>query len=134
IANRLAGLFIERTSSIRGERVQQEDKFLDAEVERLRRELSAQEEGVKTYKQNGAQELPERLANNLRLIEDLRQQIQSKTDQISEGQARRSAVMEEMQALERQGALEAEPAEKTATDTAIEELRLKLTQLKARYT
>ena len=134
VTNRLAELFIERTSHLRGERVEQTGNFLDAEVQRLQGELSAQEEGLKAYKQSVAHELPERLATNLKLLENLQQQVRSKTDQITEAQARRLAVMEEMKALEKQGALEAEPRERTPAEANLEDLRLKLRQLKARYT
>lgn len=134
VTNRLAELFIERTSDLRGQRVEQVDSFLDAEVERLQRQLSEQEGSLKAYKQSVARELPERLATNLKLLEDLQQQVRSKTDQITEGQARRLAVIAEMKALEKQGALELEPREDNPAQTNLEELRLKLRQLKARYT
>lgn len=133
VTNRLAELFIERTSNLRGERVEQTDNFLDAEMGRLQRQLSEQEESVRIYKQSVVHELPERLATNLKLLENMQQQARSKTDQITESQARRLAVIEEMKALEKQGALEAEPREKTAAETNLEALRLKLRQLKARY-
>lgn len=134
VANRLAELFIERTSDLKGQHVEQVDHFLDAEVDRLRRQLAGQEEGLKAYKQSVATLLPERLAGNLKLLESAQQQIQSKTDQITEGQARRSAVIEELKTLEKQGVLEPEPRAKTTAETNLEELRLKLRQLKARYT
>jgi len=134
VTNRLAERFIERTSDLRGERVLQTDSFLDAEVERLQGELRDQEDRLKTYKQSVAHELPERLATNLKLREDLQQQVRTKTDQIAEGQARRLAVIEEMKALERQGALEAEPRERTPAEANLEDLRAKLRQLKTRYT
>ena len=134
VTNRLAERFIERTSDLRGARVVQTDSFLDAEVERLQGELRDQEEKLKTYKQSVAHELPERLATNLKLREDLQQQVRTKTDQIAEGQARRLAAMEEMKALERRGALEAEPRERTPAEANLEDLRAKLRQLKTRYT
>lgn len=134
VTNRLAELFVERTSDLRGERVEQADGFLDGEVERLQAELREQEEGLKAYRQSVAQLLPERLAGNLKVLENLQQQMRSKTDQIIEGQARRLAVMDEMKALEQRGALEAAPRERTAADVSLDELRLKLRQLKARYT
>src|SRR5450759_4421785 len=65
VANRLAELFIERTSDLRGKRVEQTDSFLDTEVERLQRELRDQEERLKAYKQSVTHELPERLATTL---------------------------------------------------------------------
>jgi polysaccharide chain length determinant protein (PEP-CTERM system associated) len=132
--NRLAELFIERTSDLRGERAEQADSFLDAEVDRLQRQLREQEDSLKGYKESVAHALPERLATNLKLLEDLQQQVRSKTDQITEGQARRLAAIEEMKALEKQGALEAEPRERTPAQAHLEDLRLKLSQLKLQYT
>lgn len=134
LTNRLAELFVERTSDLRGERVEQADGFLDAEVARLQAELRQQEEGLKAYRQSVAQLLPERLAANLKLLENLQQQMRSKTDQIIEGQARRVAVIDEMKALEQRGALEAAPRERTAAEVRLDEQRLKLRQLRARYT
>ena len=134
VTNRLAGLFIARTSDLRGERVEQADSFLDSEVDRLQRQLSEQEEGLKAYRQSMAQVLPERLATNLKLLENLQQEVRSKTDQITDGQARQLAVNEEMKALEKQGVLETEQRERTPAEVNLDDLRLKLTQLKARYT
>ena len=134
VANRLATLFVDRTSDLRGQRVAQVDTFLDAEVERLRAQLRAQEEGLKTYKQSMAQDLPDRLAANLKLLDTLQQQARSKSDQITENQARRLAVADEMMALKNQGALDNRQRQKTANDTALDDVRLKLRQLKTRYT
>jgi succinoglycan biosynthesis transport protein ExoP len=133
VANRLAELFIERTADLRGQRAAQADSFLDTEVERLRNQLSEQEESLKTYKQGAVEELPERLTTNLKLFENLQQQVRAKTDQITEGQARRSAAIEEIQALEKQGTLESpeQTREKSAT---LDDLQFKLRQLKAQYT
>ncbi len=134
VANRLAGLFLERKSDLRGRLVEQEDSFLDAEVGRLQIELKEQEDKLKGYKLSGARELPERLAANLKQLETLQQQIQSKTDQITDGEARRSALTEEVKALETHGVLEAEPQAKTSTEVTLEQLRLKLNELKTKYT
>ena len=134
VANRLAALFVERTSDLHGERLAHVDSLLDAEVNRLRAQLGEQEAGLKNYRQSVAQELPDRLATNLKWLENLQQQSQTKSDQIAEAQARRLAVADEMLALERQGALEGEQRQKTANETALDDLRLKLRQLKTRYT
>jgi succinoglycan biosynthesis transport protein ExoP len=134
IANRLAGLFVARTADLRGQIVEQQDDTLNAEVDRLRNQLSAQEDGLKSYKDRVSQELPERLAANLKELENVHQQILSKTDQIAEAEARRSSIKEEMQALEKQGVLQEEPPAKTSAQVALDDLRLKLNQLKTRYT
>jgi len=134
VANRLAALFVERTSDIHGERVAQVDSLLDEEVNRLRTQLGDQEEGLKRYQQSVAQELPDRLAANLKLLENLQQQSQNKSDQIAEAQARRLAVVDEIASLTNQGALEPAQRQKTLNETTLDDLRLKLTQLKTRYT
>jgi uncharacterized protein involved in exopolysaccharide biosynthesis len=134
VTNRLAELFIERTSGLHGERVEQADSFLDAEVERLQSQVREQDESLTTYKQGMAHVLPERLATNLKLLENLQQQVRSKTDQITEAQARRLAVSEEMKSLEKQGALETGTREKTPAEVNLDDLRTKLRTLKARYT
>jgi len=133
-ANRIANLFVARLASARGEHVAKIDSVLDSEVERLRRSLDEREEGLKSYKQRKVQDLPDRVSANLKLLEDLQQQEQMKTDKVTDLQAQRMAVMEEMQALEKQGALDPEPAEKSAEDTELESLQLKLKQMQSRYT
>ena len=134
VANRLAGLFIERVSNVRGQRVVQEDSFLDAEVGRVRQQLSEQEDKLRNYKQGAAQALPERLAANLKQLETLQQEIHAKTDQMTELQARKSALTEEIKTLESQGVLEPEPATKTTAEINIEQMQLKLNELRTKYT
>ncbi len=133
IANRLAELFIQRTSNLRGERVEQTGSFLDAEVARLKTQLNEQEGSLRAYRLSMAHVLPERLATNFKVLENLQQQARNKSDQITEVQGRRLAVIEEMKALEKQGALEVEPREITPAEAHLEDSRLKLRQLKARY-
>src|SRR5258708_3315490 len=134
VANRLAGLFIEQMSDARGQRVKEEDNFLDSEVGHLRKQLSEQEGRLTAYKQSVSQELPERLVANLKQMETLQQEIHAKTDQITEGQARMSSITEEVKTLESQGVLEPEPPTKTTTETNLEQLRLKLNELRTKYT
>ncbi len=133
VANRLAELFVERTAHLHVQRDAQADSFLAAEVERLRSQLSEQDESLRAYKQGAAQDLPERLATNLKRLETLQQQVQGKTDQITESQARHSAAIEEIQVLEKQGALD-NTEQTREKSTALEDLRLKLRQLKTQYT
>ena len=136
VTNRVAQLFVEGTSNLRGQQVQQATTFLDAEVERLRKQLTDQEQREEGYKQRAADELPANVQDNLRIVGNLQAQVQNKTDRIGEDQARRAAVVEEIKALEKQGGVgnSSQTFEKSATDGTVEELRLKLAQLKARYT
>ena len=136
VTNRVAQLFVEGTSNLRGQQVQQATTFLDAEVERLRKQLTDQEQREEGYKQRAADELPANVQDNLRIVGNLQAQVQNKTDRIGEDQARRAAVVEEIKTLEKQGGVgnSSQTFEKSATDGTVEELRLKLAQLKARYT
>jgi len=134
LANRLASRFVEETSALRGKKIEQHDTALDEEVDRLRREMTAQEEGLKAYQERVSQDLPERLATNLRELETLQQQIQAKNDQITDASARRASITEELAALEKQGVLREEAPAKTQDQIAADELRLKLADLKTKYT
>ena len=134
VANRLAELFVENTSDNHEQKAEAADRFLDQEVGRLRQQLDSQEAGLKAYKQSVAQQLPDRLQTNLKLLENLRLEIQGTTDHINESQARRSAVTDELKELEKQGALVPRPVEKTSEQIALDEARSKLDELKTRYT
>lgn len=134
VANRLAELFVAHTTALRSQTVEKRDQALDDEVDRLRNQLAAQESGLEAYKEKTSQELPERMATNLRELENLQQQIQSKNDQITESTGRRSSITEELGALEKQGVLKAEPPAKTTTQIEAEQLRLKLAELRTKYT
>ncbi|HEY7333399.1 MAG TPA: AAA family ATPase [Bryobacteraceae bacterium] len=134
VTNRLAVLFVQRTSKLQVELVDKQDDVLDAEVQKTKNQLDSTEDALKQYKEREAQELPERVSSNLRQVEDLQQQIQSQTDKITDAEARRASIREELAALEKQGALQDEPPPKTAAQTALDEKRLKLSELKARYT
>ena len=136
VANRLAQLFVEGTSHLRGQQVQQATTFLDAEADRLRKQLSDQEQREKNYKQRAVDELPANLPDNLKLVENLQAQVQNKTDKIAEDQARRSALVEEIKSLEKQAGLgnPSQTTERSATAATVEDLRIKLAQLKTRYT
>jgi len=134
VANRLASKFVASVADSRGRRVQQQDTFLDGEVARLRAQLNQQEEGMKAYRQSVAQQLPEFLTANLKQLDDLQHQVQAKTDQIAELEAHRSAVTDELKALDKARVLEDEPAALTPNEIALADIRLKLKQLKTKYT
>jgi polysaccharide biosynthesis transport protein len=134
VSNRLASLFVERTSSLRGQQIEQHDNVLDQEVERTRQQLEAQESGLRSFKDRVAQVLPERLATNLKEMETRQQEIQAKSEQITEAEARRASIAEELKALEKQGILQEEPPAKTQSQIALDDQRMKLNQLRARYT
>ncbi len=134
VANSLADKFIQRTGSLRGQRAEHQDTFLDAEVARLRGQLNSQEEGLRAYRQSVAGELPEFLTANLKQLDSLQQAIQAKTDKITEAEARRATTTEELKALDKARVLEDAPAAPTPAEVTLTDLRSKLKTLRAKYT
>ncbi|MBV8846777.1 MAG: hypothetical protein JO307_28545, partial [Bryobacterales bacterium] len=133
VTNRLASIFVDRTSRLRTEIVRQEDNVLDAEVSRTRGQLANAEDALRSYKERTNKQVPERFSANVKQLEEIQTQIQSRTDKITEGEARRASIQEEMSSLEKQGVLKQEPAPKTPAQIALEDRRMKLNQLKSRY-
>src|SRR5215469_7133991 len=133
VTNRLASIFADRTSTLRTEIVRQEDSVLNAEVGRTRTQLADAEDALKNYKERTSKQVPERFTANVKQLEDVQAQIQARTDKITEADARRASIQEEMSALEKQGVLKQEPPAKTAAQIALDDKRMKLNQLKSRY-
>jgi polysaccharide chain length determinant protein (PEP-CTERM system associated) len=75
VANRLASLFIEQNLQVREQQAIGTTNFINAEAERLRKELEEQESLVTYYKVNNRFELPDQLDANLRIVEQLRDEL-----------------------------------------------------------
>src|SRR6185503_15779790 len=71
----LASLFIEQNLQIREQQAIGTTNFINAEAERLRKELEEQESLVTHYKVNNRFELPDQLDANLRMVEQLRDEL-----------------------------------------------------------
>jgi len=134
VVNRLADLFTQQTATVRDNHAELQENFLDREVAEAKAKLDKQEDGLKSYRQSGAQQVPERFADNLKEFETLQEQIRTKDDQITETEAKKSADTAELASIEKQGVLDPEPVEKSPLDIQIDEQKRKLAQLKARYT
>lgn len=128
VANRLAELFIERASAVRERHVEEEVRFLEEELGRLRDQLAEQNEKIRDYKERSADELPDRLEANLKLLETLEGRLQEVAKDSSQAEADRAAILAEMKELEQSGALEVREPQELA------ERREKLKELRSRYT
>jgi polysaccharide chain length determinant protein (PEP-CTERM system associated) len=135
MANRLAELFIKQASDAREQRVQDVSRFIQAEISPLQEKLEAQSRRIREYKAGAANALPEQASANLRLLETLQTQYSSKTEEIAKDEARRAAIAQELQELEKQGALEttAPKQEKSDTEKRLDELRIQYGQFQTRY-
>ena len=134
VTNRLVELFIQKASSARGQRAEDVAGFIDAELVQLKEKLTQQDEKIKNYKQRAVHELPEVADTNLKILETLQGQVLAKNESLTNEQARRTAVAQELQELEKQVLTPAEtPREKSAAEVRLDELRIKQEQLQRRY-
>jgi succinoglycan biosynthesis transport protein ExoP len=132
VTNRLADALVQRTVAANEKNSSFAADFLKSEVDRVKQKLDRQNAEIQAYHEQTADDLSTRMASDLRLLEDLQQRLHSKTEQISTEQAHRIAVQNELRDLEQRGALDSK--EKTAAQTQLEALRMKLKQLQAMYT
>jgi polysaccharide chain length determinant protein (PEP-CTERM system associated) len=135
VANRLVELFIAEASSDRARRVEEVEGFIEAEIQPLRKTLDEQTEKIRGYKQGAAAALPEQAATNLRLLETLQTEYMAKNEAIANDDARRAAIIRELNELEKQGALETIEAkeEQSPAEKRLEDLKIQYRELQTRY-
>jgi polysaccharide chain length determinant protein (PEP-CTERM system associated) len=97
VTARLASLFIDENLKVREQQAMGTTVFINAEADRLRKELEEQEAKVNLYKAQHRFELPEQLDANLRTLQQLRAELQVNI-------ARLSALRERKASLEQQAA------------------------------
>jgi len=118
VANRLASLFIEQNLQVREQQAIGTTNFINAEAERLRKELEEQESLVTHYKVNNRFELPDQLDANLRVVEQLRSELK--------GNLSTAAVMEERLGSLQKQLLEASVPVMTVSKTGDSEVKINL--------
>ena len=95
VTNRLASLFIEKNLRVREHQAQETKSFINAEAERLRKELEEQEAVVNRYKAANRFELPEQLDSNLRSLEQLRRELEANNLRLAALQERKGALQKQ---------------------------------------
>jgi polysaccharide chain length determinant protein (PEP-CTERM system associated) len=135
VANRLVELFIRSASASRERRVQEVAGFIDAELQPLKKKLDAQLQKIRDYKEGVVNALPEQAATNLRLLETLQTQSMQKADAIANDEARRAAIADELNELEKHGALDTiEPrVEQSPAEKRLAELQIQFQEMQTRY-
>lgn len=88
VANRLGSLFIEQNLQVREQQAVGTTTFINAETERLRKELEEQETVVTRYKVNNRFELPDQLDANLRTVEQFRSELKGNMTTLASMQER----------------------------------------------
>jgi polysaccharide chain length determinant protein (PEP-CTERM system associated) len=92
VATRVASLFIEQNLQVREQQAIGTKSFINAEAERLRKELEQQEAEVNRFKAANRFELPDVLDANLRTLEQLRAELQASLSRLSSLQERRASL------------------------------------------
>jgi polysaccharide chain length determinant protein (PEP-CTERM system associated) len=96
VANRLASLFIEQNLQVREQQAIGTTNFINAEAERLRKELEEQETLVTRYKVENRYELPDQLDANLRMVEQLRDELKGNTATLASMQERLGSLQKQL--------------------------------------
>ena len=95
ITARIASLFIEQNLQIRKQQAVGTKSFMNAEADRLRRELEEQEAVVNQYKAAHRYELPEQLDSNLRTLEQLRREMEANNQRLTALQERKGILQKQ---------------------------------------
>src|SRR5262245_59555001 len=95
VTSRLGSLFIEQNLNAREQQAQGTKSFINAETERLRKELEEQEGVVTKYKAAHGYELPDQLDTNLRSLEQLRRALEGNNQRLSALQERKAVLQKQ---------------------------------------
>ena len=96
VATRLASLFIEQNLQVREQQAMGTKSFINAEAERLRNELEEQEAVVSRYRIANRFELPDQLDTNLRMLDQLRGELQGSNVRLSALQERKGILQKQI--------------------------------------
>ena len=92
VTSKIASLFIEQNQQIRQQEAVGTKSFINAEADRLRKELEEQETVVNRYKAAHRYELPDQLDANLRTLEQLRRELEGSTQRLAALQERKGVL------------------------------------------
>jgi polysaccharide chain length determinant protein (PEP-CTERM system associated) len=92
VTDRLGSLFIEKNLYVREQQAEGTRSFINAEKERLRKELEEQETVVNQYKAASRYELPDQLDTNLRSLEQFRRELEAHNLRLAALQERKDVL------------------------------------------
>jgi polysaccharide chain length determinant protein (PEP-CTERM system associated) len=96
VTARLASFFIEENLRAREQQAEGTTSFINAEAERLRKELESREALVNQFKAKYRNELPEQLDANLRALDQLRRELENGLLRLSSLQERKAVLEKQM--------------------------------------
>jgi polysaccharide biosynthesis transport protein len=135
VTNKLAELFVHKASAEREQKTTEAATVIDDQLDALKQRMETQSRQMHDYKSKAVTALPDHIDDNLRNIESTRGQILERETKIAEEEAKKVSSQRELQDLESKGVLD-QPIvhEKTADDTKLDELRIRLAELQTKYT
>jgi len=95
VTSRLTSLFIGQNLQAREQQAEGTKSFINAEAERLRKELEEQETVVNQYKAAHRYELPDQLDTNLRSLDQLRRELEANDLRLAALQERRGILQKQ---------------------------------------
>jgi polysaccharide chain length determinant protein (PEP-CTERM system associated) len=96
VASRIASLFIEQNLQVREQQAMGTKNFINAEADRLRKELEEQELVVSQYRATNRFELPDQLDSNLRTLEQLRRELEGSNQRVAALQERKGVLQKQV--------------------------------------
>ena len=96
VVSRIASLFIEQNLQLREQQAMGTKTFINAEAERLRKDLEEQELVVNQYRATNRSELPEQLDSNLRSLDQLRREHESISQRLAALQERKGILQKQV--------------------------------------
>src|SRR5215475_8035959 len=95
VTSRLTSLFIGQNLQVREQQAEGTKSFINAEAERLRKELEEQETVVNQYKAAHRYELPDQLDMNLRSLDQLRRELEANNIRLAALQERKGILQKQ---------------------------------------
>ena len=138
VTSRLASLFIDENVRVREHQAAGATVFMNAEVDRLRKELEEQENIVNIYKSRNRNDLPDYLDANLRTMEQLRREHESSMLRLTSVEERKAIMDKQAVEAERLAAAAAledksETSRPSLSRAGIDARTKELEMLRARY-
>jgi uncharacterized protein involved in exopolysaccharide biosynthesis len=134
VTNAIANLVIEDNIKQRENQAAGTSKFLDREIERMKEQLRLKEKQIRQFKEKHMGRLPEQMANNHRMLEQLERQLNSVNATIQETENRKVRLQTELARLTMGQAGTSQAEGFTGhTPVSIEEARYALGVLRKRY-
>jgi polysaccharide chain length determinant protein (PEP-CTERM system associated) len=134
IANGLATLFIDENLKIREAQAIGTSGFLEDELETMRKRLQDVEEKLRTYRARYRGELPEQLDSNLRILDNLQQQLSEREERMSDEKNRLIEIENQIQARKELLSAGSTVQSETNEFVTLEQMKKQLENLETSYT